>query len=65
MLNPFFFQKNNNFEYVTGDAQERQMADNLDYVDDILDEMDYLGNTAFGVKKKNMSVNSTPIPWYK
>merc|ERR1719414_794134 len=37
-------KKNNNFEYVTGDAQERQMADNLDYVDDILDEMDYLAD---------------------
>lgn len=37
-------QRDGNFKYVTGDARERQMADNLDLVDDILDEMDYLAD---------------------
>lgn len=33
-----------NFHYVTGDAQERQMAANLGLVGDILDEMDLLAD---------------------
>lgn len=36
--------RDGNFKYVTGDARERQMADNLDMVDDILDEMDYMAD---------------------
>jgi len=33
-----------NFHYVTGDHRERQMAANLEMVDDILDEMDFLAD---------------------
>jgi len=33
-----------NFHFVTGDHKEKQMAENLDYVDNILDEMDYLAD---------------------
>jgi len=36
--------RTDNFGYVTGDAKEKQMADNLALVDDILDEMDYMAD---------------------